>query len=520
MAKITLDFSRISDKQRRFMEALTRYVAYGGARGGGKSWAVRAKSKLLALSWPGIKILIVRRTYPELLNNHINQLRQELNGVARYAQDKKLLTFRNGSTIKFGYCANDSDILQYQGAEYDVVFIDEAAQLKKEWLDAIDTTVRGTNGFPKRTYYTLNPGGQSHGYFKRLFIDRIFEEGEKPENYTFIQALVTDNKALMETQPEYVQTLQKLPEKLRQAWLEGRWDIYEGQFFEDFINNPEGYRTRQNTHVIEPFTPDPGWTICRSYDFGYGKPFSCAWWAVDYDGVIYRILELYGCTREPNTGVKWSPDVQFQEIAKMEREHPWLAGKQITGVADPSIWDASRGESVAQTAARYRVYFTPGDNKRIPGWMQCHYRLQFDENGYPRMYVFNTCKAFLRTIPLLMYDEHKPEDLDTSLEDHCLVGGTLVLTEHGYKTMESLVGTTGRVMSSDGRLHRYGDVRRTRKDAEILEIELEDGTKIQCTDDHRFMLPNGDWIHAGDLSAGMEVKTYGNSEDQRDGAEV
>ena len=140
---------------------------------------------------------------------------------------------------------------------------------------------------------------------------------------------------------------------------------------------------------------------------------------MDYDGVIYRILELYGCTDEPNTGIKWSPDEQFARIAQMEREHPWLAGKQIRGVADPSIWDASRGESVAQTAARYRVYFTPGDNKRIPGWMQCHYRLQFDENGYPRMYVFSTCKAFIRTIPLLVYDAHKPEDLDTSMEDHC-----------------------------------------------------------------------------------------------------
>ena len=419
MGKVTIDLTRISDKQRRFMEAQARYVAYGGARGGGKSWAVRTKGKLLALRWPGIKILIVRRTYPELLNNHIEQLCAELAGLAKYSQVRKTLTFRNGSTIRFGYCANDRDVLQYQGAEYDVVFIDEAAQLKKEWLDAIDTTVRGTNGFPKRTYYTLNPGGQSHGYFKRLFIDRLFETDEKPENYTFIQALVTDNKALMEAQPEYLQTLQKLPGKLRQAWLEGRWDIYEGQFFEDFINNPDGYRTRQNTHVIEPFTPDPGWTICRSYDFGYGKPFSCAWWAVDYDGVIYRILELYGCTDEANTGIKWSPDEQFARIAQMEREHPWLAGKQIRGVADPSIWDASRGESVAQTAARYRVYFTPGDNKRIPGWMQCHYRLQFDENGYPRMYVFSTCKAFIRTIPLLVYDAHKPEDLDTSMEDHC-----------------------------------------------------------------------------------------------------
>ena len=518
---ITLDMSMISDKQRRFMEAKTRYVAYGGARGGGKSWAVRMKATLLALNWPGIKLLIVRRTYPELVNNHIDPLRMELNGIAKYAQTRKAMTFANGSTIRFGYCNNDADMLQYQGAEYDVVFIDEAAQLKKEWLDAINVTVRGTNGFPKRTYYTLNPGGPSHDYFRRLFVNGICVGAEKPEDYTFIQARVEDNAALMQAQPEYVESLRNLPEARRRAWLEGDWNAYEGQFFSEFRDNPDGYRTRQYTHVIEPFAPDPGWKICRSYDFGFGKPFSCAWWAVDYEGVIYRILELYGCRdNEPNTGLEWNPDVQFAKIAQLEKEHPWLAGKQITGVADPSIWDASRGESVAQTAARYRVYFTPGDNKRIPGWMQCHYRLQFDGDGYPRMYVFSNCKAFIRTIPLLVYDQHKAEDLDTTMEDHCLVGGTMVLTEHGYRTLESLVGTNGRVISSDGRLHRYADVRRTRKDAEILEIELEDGTKIQCTDDHRFMLPNGGWIRAGDLSAGMEVKTHGSSEDQRDGTEV
>ena len=171
-------------------------------------------------------------------------------------------------------------------------------------------------------------------------------------------------------------------------------------------------------HVIEPFEIPDGWTICRSYDFGYGKPFSCAWWAVDYDGTIYRIMELYGCTRTPNEGVKWTPDKQFEEIHKTEMQHPWLKGKTIIGVADPAIWDASRGESVADTAARYGVFFTPGDNERIAGWMQCHYRLQFDEDGYPRMYVFNTCRAFIRTIPLLIYDEHKVEDLDTTMEDH------------------------------------------------------------------------------------------------------
>ena len=161
-----------------------------------------------------------------------------------------------------------------------------------------------------------------------------------------------------------------------------------------------------------------GWTIYRSYDFGYAKPFSCAWWAIDYDGVMYRILELYGCTDTPNEGLKWTPDQQFGEIARVEREHPWLKGKKILGVADPAIWDASRGESVADTAARYGIYFTPGDHERIAGWMQCHYRLQFDEHGYPRMYVFEGCKGFLRTIPLMMYDAHKVEDLDTSMEDH------------------------------------------------------------------------------------------------------
>ena len=414
----TLDLGRAQPKQALFLRDRHRHIAYGGARGGGKSWAVRTKAKLLAFRYPGIKILIVRRTYKELQNNHIEQLLAELDGFARYNRSDKVFRFPNGATISFGYCANEGDLGQYQGAEYDVVFLDEAGQLQESWIRKINLCVRGTNGLPKRTYYTLNPGGPGHAYFKRVFVDRNFNQDESPDDYFFIQARVEDNKVLMRTQPDYLRELENLPPTLRAAWKDGRWDVYEGQFFEDFVDNPEGYKTRVRTHVIEPFEIDPGWTICRSYDFGYGKPFSCAWWAVDYDGVIYRILELYGCTRTPNEGVKWTPDEQFERIAKLEREHPWLRGKRITGVADPSIWDASRGESVAQTAARHRVYFTPGDNKRIPGWMQCHYRLQFDENGYPRMYVFRTCRAFLRTVPLMMYDEHRPEDLDTTLEDH------------------------------------------------------------------------------------------------------
>lgn len=414
----TLDLGRAQPKQTLFLRDKHRHIAYGGARGGGKSWAVRTKAKLLAFRYPGIKILIVRKTYKELQNNHIEQLTAELAGFAKYNRSDKMFRFPNGSTISFGYCANEGDLGQYQGAEYDVVFIDEAGQLQESWIRKINLCVRGTNGFPKRTYYTLNPGGPGHAYFKRVFVDRNFNPDERPDDYFFIQAKVEDNKALMDTQPDYLRELENLPPTLRAAWKDGRWDVYEGQFFEDFRDDPEHYKDRRWTHVIEPFEIPDGWTICRSYDFGYGKPFSCAWWAVDYDGTIYRIMELYGCTRTPNEGVKWTPDKQFEEIHKTEMQHPWLKGKNIIGVADPAIWDASRGESVADTAARYGVFFTPGDNERIAGWMQCHYRLQFDEDGYPRMYVFNTCRAFIRTVPTLIYDEHRAEDLDTKMEDH------------------------------------------------------------------------------------------------------
>ena len=424
-----------NDKQRLAFLDTHRYVGYGGARGGGKSWFVRWKATLLCLKYPGIKILITRRTYKELLNNHISPLLEMLHNVARYNRSDKIFTFDNGSTISFGYCATDADLGQYQGAEYDVWFADEAGQFLEDWLVKIDACVRGVNDFPKRTYYTLNPGGPSHGFFKKKFVERKFSDGEDPEDYSFIQALVTDNKALMESQPEYMKSLEKLPPKIREAWLYGKWDVYEGQFFETFRTEPDrtkcidaGITVEEAkerglwTHVIPAFDMGSGerrgWQIYRSYDFGYAKPFSCAWWAVDYDGVIYRIMELYGCTSTPNEGVKWTPDKQFAEIHKIEQQHPWLKGRNIIGIADPAIWDKSRGESIYDVACRYGVYFSPGDHERIAGWMQCQYRLQFDENGYPRMYVFDNCKGFIRTIPTLMYDEHKVEDIDTSQEDH------------------------------------------------------------------------------------------------------
>lgn len=407
-------------RQQAFFRSTARYTAYGGARGGGKSFAMRRKMVLLAMRYPKLRLLLLRRTLQELRENHLLPLQAELYGYAEYKKEERSFLFPNGARLTLGYCDSDSDLLQYQGAEYDVIGFEEATHFKEDWLIFIATSLRTTKkGFSPRIYYTCNPGGVGHAYIKRLFIDRRFCEGENPEDYVFIPAKVYDNRVLMEADPDYVKRLEALPEHKRRAHLEGDWNVFEGQVFEELRVDPSHYADRRFTHAIEPFTPPPEWQIYRSFDFGYAKPFSVGWWAKDGDGRLYRILELYGCApREANVGVRWSPEEIFREIGRTEREHPFLRGKRIVGVADPAIWDASRGESVAETGERLGIYFERGDNRRVAGWMQLHNRLAFDDRGVPMLYVFRTCREFLRTLPTLQYSKVHPEDVDSELEDH------------------------------------------------------------------------------------------------------
>lgn len=416
MSEVVLQLPKPSAKQDLFLRDTHRYTAYGGARGGGKSWALRVKSILLCLRYPGIIIMIVRKSYPELTANHIEPMKGLLHGIAKYNDSKKEHRFLNGSRILYRYCESEKDMERYQGTEADIICLDEATQFDEKVFRMFAACIRGVNDFPKRMLITCNPGGKGHSWVKRLFIDRNFREDENPDDYSFTQALVQDNAALMAQQPEYIKQLEALPPKLRDAWLYGKWDIFEGQFFEEFTNRPNS--EGRFTHVIPAFNPPKKWKRFRSFDFGYSKPFSMAWWALSPDNRLYRILEMYGCTDQPNEGVKWPIQKIFEEARKVELEHPYLKGCSIEGVADPAIWEASHGPSIADEAAKHQIYFTPGDHKRLAGWMQVHYRLAFDEDGYPMMYVFDNCKAFIRTMPLLTYSDVKPEDLDTSQEDH------------------------------------------------------------------------------------------------------
>jgi len=419
MLKTDLVLGQPNPKQALFFKSKARYVGYGGARGGGKSWALRVKLILLALRYPGLNLLLLRRTLPELRENHLLPMQKLLYGLADYNGSNRAFTFPNQSRIRLGYCDDERDVFQYQGQEYDVIGMEECTHFtwnQTQFLMTCNRSVR--KDFQARMYFTGNPGGVGHDWFKRLFVKGIYLQGERPEDYAFIPATVDDNRVLLALDPGYVAVLDALPDKLRSAHRYGNWDVFEGQFFEEFSDDPKHYKDRLYTHVIEPF-PIPGaWRIYRSFDFGYARPFSCGWWAVDYDGRLYRIHELYGCTGSPNVGVKWEPGQIFREIARIEGEHPLLRGKEILGVADPSIWDASRGLSIAEAAAKERIYFDKGDNKRLPGWMQLHYRFRFDENGIPMLYVFNSCRHFIRTIPSLCYSATDPEDLDTEGEDH------------------------------------------------------------------------------------------------------
>ena len=136
-------------KQRAFMKDKHRYVAYGGARGGGKSFIAMWMAILLALAFPGIRVCIVRKTLDELRNNYIYKMIPILYGIAKYNKSEKIFVFPNGSTIKFEYCACESDLDHFQGAEYDVMFIDEACLLMEEWIDKIDACTRGVHFHPQ-----------------------------------------------------------------------------------------------------------------------------------------------------------------------------------------------------------------------------------------------------------------------------------------------------------------------------------------------------------------------------------
>lgn len=388
-----------NERQIEFFLSRKRHIAYGGARGGGKSWAMRRKFILLALRYPGLNLLLLRRTLPELRENHLIPMQRELYGFAVYNSSERVFRFPNGSRIKLGYCDTAQDIYQYQGQEYAVIGLEEATHFTQEQMQFLSTCNRTTRrDFSPRMYYTCNPGNVGHAWVKRLFIDREYMANENPNDYDFIPARIYDNKVLMEADPSYIKQLMALPEDLRRAHLDGDWDVHAGQYFREFS---------REKHVIKPFSIPRWWRRFRSMDWGYNDPCCVLWHAVDGEGRVYTYRELY------------VNQTRAADVAKKVIE--LSAGEEIRyTVASPDMWQnrgamlsakgGFGGETLADLFASAGMALSPADNTRVAGWNRIREYLAPFPDGIAGWLCFEGCTNLIRQLPALQYDSRNRED--------------------------------------------------------------------------------------------------------------
>lgn len=347
---------------------------------------------MLALYYPNLRLLLLRRTLPELKENHLLPLQQELHGIATYRDSDKSFTFPNGSRLKLGYCDSESDIFQYQGQEYDVIAMEEATHFTEAQQQFLTTCNRSTRkDFTPRMYYTCNPGNVGHAWVKRLFIDRDYREGERPEDYIFIPAKVWDNTVLLEANPEYVRTLEALPPELRRAHLDGDWNVFAGQFFTSWD---------ERKHVIDPFPIPDHWLRFRAIDYGLDR-LACLWGASDESGNIYIYNE-------------WCiSDTIISDAVKGITERS--TGRELCTYGPKDLTARSRETGVprTETFALCGLPLTVVSNTRIAGWNNMAEWLKIREDGQPRLRIFRNCRELIHCLPLLQHDEKKPDDCAT-----------------------------------------------------------------------------------------------------------
>ena len=422
-------------KQKLFHASKADEVLFGGAAGGGKSKAVVMDALLRCLKYPKTHAYVFRRTYGELEDTVIREARDSYpEGLGKYNGARHEIVLPNRSVIHFRSCQHVQDMYAYKGVEIQWLYFDELTSFEQEIYDFLKTRLRAKKSLKVRPCVrsTSNPGDIGHAWVKKRFVDaapymemcesvvRSRETGRRKLYRTqYIPSLLTENPYIGE---DYLFQLEQKPEALRRALLYGDWNAFEGQVFTEWADRPDHYRDRLWTHVVEPFAIPDWWPRYMSFDHGYAKPFSVGWWAVSPAGEAYRYREWYGCEKgRANVGLRLTPRQIAEGILERER-YEQENNIRIDRIADPAIFDRSRGDSVAQLMeprdGKTGVYFRPGENNRLSGKMELHERLRFDEAGKPKLYVFSTCRDFIRTLPALPYSTRSVEDVDSDAEDH------------------------------------------------------------------------------------------------------
>jgi len=418
--------------QKALVDCPVREVFFGGARGGGKTDGVLGKYALKAKRYgDGFNALFCRRELP-MLDDAIARSQEIYEPLgARWNDQKKTWIFRNGGRLRFRPLERVQDADKYQGQNVSDVCIEEAGIYPDaKPIDRMFGILRSAKGVPTQMILTGNPGGAGQGWIRERYIDpapmgmKLLERklpNGATHRYVFIPSRIADNRLLVTKDPNYINNLYLVgSDQLVQAWLAGDWSAVEGAFFDLW----DGRR-----HVVEPFDIPQHWLRYRSFDWGFAAPFSVGWWAVASEptpagdvliprGGLIRYKEWYGGS-SPGVGLRMEAEQIAAGILHREGED-----RASYGVADTQIFSHDgraygyTGPTIAERMAKAGVVWRPADKDRRQGWDQMRGRLRGDDDGNPMLVTFTTCVDFIHTIPTLQHDPDKPEDLDTTSDDH------------------------------------------------------------------------------------------------------
>jgi hypothetical protein len=412
--------------QEEFLSSSERDVLYGGAAGGGKSFALLADPLRYCING-NHRGLLLRRTLDELteLIDKSRQLYPKAFPGAKFRESKSTWHFPSGATIWFTYLDKDKDVTRFQGQAFNWIGIDEITQYPTPYVwDYLRSRLRSTDPELQKSLYmrcTANPGGIGGWWIKKMYIDMgehnkpfpasdvetgkpfYWPQGHEKEGQPlfyrrFIPARLTDNPYLM-ADGQYESMLRSLPEIERKRLLDGDWDVADGCAFPEFV---------RAKHVVESFELPTNWPRIRAADYGYSSPSCILWGAIDWDNNIWIYRELY---------VK---QLTAEQLADRILEAEQLDPLPHYTVLDASCWNKTGfGPSIAETMMRCGVRWTPSDRNRIQGKMEIHRRLADDpRTNEPRLRVFSTCSNTVKQLAAIPLSKTNSEDVDTKAEDH------------------------------------------------------------------------------------------------------